>query len=300
MINGILNVYKEAGFTSHDVVAKLRGICKQKKIGHTGTLDPDATGVLPVCLGSATKLCDLLTDKSKEYEAEFLLGVTTDTQDISGTRLTEAEVKVTTDQIQQTVQSFVGGYEQLPPMYSAIKVGGKHLYELARQGQVIERATRHVDITDITIMSLNLPYIKLRVACSKGTYIRTLGYDIGMQLGCGATMTSLIRTRVGEFKVTEALTLAQIAAKIADGTLLETLTTVDSVFAEYRAATVSPAYRRFIDNGNSLLPEHLQETLAFMPSEPMRIYNDSGAFCGIYAYDNERNILKPIKIFPID
>ena len=151
MINGIMNIYKEAGFTSHDVVAKLRGIVKQKKIGHTGTLDPDAVGVLPVCFGNATKLCDLMTDKSKEYEACMKLGVTTDTQDMSGRILTESDVNVSVADVETAIMSFVGGYEQIPPMYSALKINGKKLYELAREGVTVERKARPVTIYDIKI-----------------------------------------------------------------------------------------------------------------------------------------------------
>lgn len=173
MINGILNVYKEAGFTSHDVVAKLRGICRQKKIGHTGTLDPEAVGVLPVCLGSGTKLCDMLTDKSKEYEAVLLLGQVTDTQDVTGTVLEEHEVTADEEQAVEAIRSFVGAYEQIPPMYSALKVNGKRLYELARAGKEVERKGRPVEIHSIEILSVSLPEITFRVACSKGTYIRT-------------------------------------------------------------------------------------------------------------------------------
>ena len=147
MIHGVLNVYKEKGYTSHDVVAKLRGIVKQKKIGHTGTLDPDAEGVLPVCFGKATKLCDLLTDKDKTYQAVLLLGQVTDTQNTAG---------------------------QVPPMYSALKVNGKKLYELAREGKEVERKARRITIHEIRILEINLPEVKLEVTCSKGTYIRTL------------------------------------------------------------------------------------------------------------------------------
>ncbi len=188
MINGIMNIYKEAGYTSHDVVAKLRGIVGQKKIGHTGTLDPDAVGVLPVCFGSATKLCDMMTDKSKEYEALMRLGVTTDTQDMSGTILTESAVHVNGSEVRDAVMGFVGGYEQVPPMYSALKVNGKKLYELAREGREIERQPRHVDITFIRITGMDLPEVRFEVGCSKGTYIRTLCADIGDKLGCGAVM----------------------------------------------------------------------------------------------------------------
>ena len=195
MIHGIINVYKEKGFTSHDVVAKLRGIVGQKKIGHTGTLDPDATGVLPVCLGKATKLCDLLTDKDKTYEAVMLLGMTTDTQDVTGRILEERSTEtLTADKVREVIRSFIGDYDQIPPMYSALKVNGKKLYELAREGKVVERKARPVKILDIRIIEMDLPRVRMEVSCSKGTYIRTLCHDIGEQLGCGGCMESLIRT----------------------------------------------------------------------------------------------------------
>ena len=160
MFNGVINVYKEPGFTSFDVVAKLRGILKQKKIGHTGTLDPDAEGVLVVCLGKATKLCEVLTDKDKSYEATLLLGKTTDTEDSSGKILTETKVNATEEEVEEVIYSFVGEYDQIPPMYSAIKVNGKKLYELARQGIEVEREPRRVQIHSIEILSIDLPYVK--------------------------------------------------------------------------------------------------------------------------------------------
>ena len=169
-MDGILNVYKEPGFTSHDVVAKLRGICKQKKIGHTGTLDPDASGVLVVCLGNATKLCDMLTDQSKEYRAVMLLGCVTDTQDTTGKVLLERPVTVDEAQVRQAVLSFVGEYDQLPPMYSALKVNGQKLCDLARAGREVERQSRRVTIHSVTIEEISLPRVTMTVACSKGTY----------------------------------------------------------------------------------------------------------------------------------
>ena len=175
MINGILNIYKEKGWTSHDVVARLRGIVGQKKIGHTGTLDPDAEGVLPVCLGRATKVCDLLTDKDKTYETVLLLGKTTDTQDISGAVLAERQTAgVTEEDVLGCIRSFIGEYDQIPPMYSALKVGGKKLYELAREGKTVERRSRKVLIHDIRVKEVFLPRVRMEVDCSKGTYIRTL------------------------------------------------------------------------------------------------------------------------------
>ena len=191
MIHGILNVYKEKGYTSHDVVAKLRGIVGQKKIGHTGTLDPVAVGVLPVCLGKATKLCDMLTDKDKTYEAILLLGRSTDTQDTSGTTLTTRDTSALTEEkVTEVIESYVGEYDQIPPMYSALKVNGKKLYELAREGKVVERKARRVVIYQIRILKMELPRVKMEVSCSKGTYIRTLCHEIGETLGCGGGMES--------------------------------------------------------------------------------------------------------------
>ena len=185
MKNGVLNVSKEKGYTSHDVVAKLRGITHQKKIGHTGTLDPDATGVLPVCLGKATKVCELLTDKDKTYQAVLLLGMETDTQDTTGTVTARAPVTASEEDVREAVQSFTGSYDQIPPMYSALKINGKKLYDLARAGKEVERKARMVQIHEIRIEEIALPRVTMTVTCSKGTYIRTLCYDIGRKLGCG-------------------------------------------------------------------------------------------------------------------
>ncbi len=211
MWNGILNIYKEKGYTSHDVVAKLRGIVKQKKIGHTGTLDPDAEGVLPVCLGKATRLCDMLTDQSKTYEAVLLLGKTTDTQDITGQILEERETgHLTEEEVCACIAGFTGEYAQLPPMYSALKVNGRKLYELARQGIEVERKKRSVTIHEILIQEVSLPRVRMRVRCSKGTYIRTLCHDIGRELGCGGCMAALLRTQVGCFELKDSMKLREV------------------------------------------------------------------------------------------
>ena len=225
MMNGIINIYKEKGFTSFDVVAKLRGILKTRKIGHTGTLDPDAEGVLPVCVGKATKICELLTDKTKEYEAVMLLGRTTDTQDVTGETLTQQEVRCSAKEVEKAVLPFVGDYMavlpqfrgdilQVPPMYSALKVDGRKLCDLARAGVTVERAARPVHIFSIEILSIELPRVRMRVCCSKGTYIRTLCQDMGEVLGCGACMESLLRTRVGEFALADAIKLSEVEAYV--------------------------------------------------------------------------------------
>ena len=212
-MDGIINVYKEAGFTSHDVVAKLRGVLGQKKIGHTGTLDPMATGVLPVCCGKATKVCELLADRDKTYQAVCQLGIVTDTQDITGAVLEENSVKnITEEDVAQAVASFLGESTQLPPMYSAIKVNGKKLYELAREGKTVERNPRPIKISQIDILPMNLEehIFSMEVTCSKGTYIRTLCHDIGQKLGVGAALQNLVRTRVGNFMIGDALTIDEI------------------------------------------------------------------------------------------
>ena len=214
-MNGIINVYKEKGYTSHDVVAVLRKIAGQKKIGHTGTLDPDATGVLPVCLGRATKLCDLLTDRDKTYEAVLLLGKTTDTQDISGAILKEQPTDHLNEaEVTKVIESFKGTYDQIPPMYSALKVNGKKLYELAREGKTIERKSRKVEIKEIRILEMALPRVRMEVSCSKGTYIRTLCHDIGEKLGCFGCMESLLRTKVSRFEIESSLKLSEIQKKV--------------------------------------------------------------------------------------
>ena len=297
MINGILNVYKEAGFTSHDVVAKLRGICRQKKIGHTGTLDPEAVGVLPVCLGSGTMLCDMLPDKSKEYEAVLLLGQVTDTQDVTGTVLEEHEVTVDEEQAVEAIRSFVGAYEQIPPMYSALKVNGKRLYELARAGKEVERKGRPVEIHSIEILSVSLPEITFRVACSKGTYIRTLCHDIGQKLGCGGTMKSLKRTRVGIFTIDGALKLSQLEELAAQGRLEEKVIPVEAMFTELPALTVKDAFARLIENGNAFYPGQAEESVRTPDGGQVRVYDRKGRFYGIYAFSEEKERYQPVKMF---
>lgn len=299
MINGIMNIYKEAGYTSHDVVAKLRGIVKQKKIGHTGTLDPDAVGVLPVCFGSATKLCDLMTDKSKEYEAVLRLGITTDTQDLSGTILSESAVTAGEADIERAIMRFVGGYEQLPPMYSALKVNGKKLYELAREGKEVERQPRHVDISAIRILEMKVPEVRFVVSCSKGTYIRTLCADIGEQLGCGAAMAHLKRTRVGDFRIEDAVTLSQVEAFMQQGTFQQYVTAPDRVFMEYEGAVVKSGAERALLNGNKLYPNQLDfdQPVSFKDGDMLRVYNGKREFQAVYVFLKNEGVWKPFKMF---
>ncbi len=300
MIHGILNVHKEKGFTSHDVVAKLRGIVGQKKIGHTGTLDPDATGVLPVCLGRATKLCDMLTDRDKTYEAVLLLGCTTDTQDISGKVLKKQEISgITEDTVADAVQSFTGEYAQIPPMYSALKVNGKKLYELAREGKEIERKARIVQIHEIRIRKIELPRVWMEVRCSKGTYIRTLCNDIGALLGCGGCMEELVRTQTGRFRLEESFTLEEINKWQREGRLKEVLIPIDAMFEDYPKMTVKDSGDSLAKNGNPLRPgmlgsygSDLTEANGFV-----RIYDKAGQFIAVYQWHEERKEYRAAKMF---
>lgn len=297
MQNGIINIYKERGFTSFDVVAKMRGIIGQKKIGHTGTLDPEAVGVLPVCLGNGTKLCDLLTDKHKEYIAELQLGIETDTQDLTGAVIREAVVHCTEEEVRETIFSFLGDYEQIPPMYSALKVNGKKLYELAREGKVVERKARPVHIDELEILEMKLPVVKMRVVCSKGTYIRTLCTDIGTRLGCFGTMKSLIRSRVDRFRIEDAITLDELQRMKDEGRLSEVIISVDRMFEKLTKAFVKKEFQKNLDNGNPLRPEFFANDLSVTNGEEILVYSEEGVFFAIYAYSGTQKCFKPVKMF---
>ncbi len=304
MYHGILNVYKESGYTSHDVVARLRGICKQKKIGHTGTLDPDAVGVLPVCLGNGTKLSDMLTDRQKEYVADFRLGVTTDTQDISGRILEEREVLVSPSQVREAVFSFLGDSLQVPPMYSALKVGGKKLCDLARAGKEVERRPRPVTIYSIELLREEHPDYTIRVSCSKGTYIRTLCHDVGELLGCGGVMTGLKRTRVGEFWIEQAYTLEELQKLSESGDLGKVLLPVEYMFRALPGFKAGREDYRALRNGNQLnfrtagvLREGKGANLPCSEGQEFRMYSHENIFYGIYRYDEVRGLLVPVKMF---
>ena len=303
MIHGILNVYKEKGYTSHDVVAKLRGIVGQKKIGHTGTLDPDAVGVLPVCLGKATKLCDMLTDKDKTYEAILLLGRSTDTQDTSGTTLTTRDTSALTEEkVTEVIESYVGEYDQIPPMYSALKVNGKKLYELAREGKVVERKARRVVIYQIRILKMELPRVKMEVSCSKGTYIRTLCHDIGETLGCGGCMESLVRTRVSSFRIADSMTLEEISQKCMKDCLMDVVIPIDTMFQEYQRIVVKRSWDFLAKNGNSLPMnavyfENEEKSREKVDGDYMRLYDEQGHFVAIYSWNDEKKEYQIIKMF---
>ena len=298
MINGIVNIYKEKGYTSHDVVAVLRKVVGQKKIGHTGTLDPDATGVLPVCLGRATKVCELLTDHDKTYEALLLLGKTTDTQDISGEVLVERDPgDLTEEEVRSCIESFIGEYDQIPPMYSALKVNGKKLYELAREGKTVERKSRKVQIHGIRILEMNLPHVRMEVDCSKGTYIRTLCHDIGEKLQVGGCMEELERTKVGRFLKEDAVTLDEVRQKMEQGEGAELFTPLDQIFAELPAVTVTDAKAWMSYNGNDLPERFLLEKEAWTDGQEVRVYDSRKNFIGLYQYRAPKKLFHIKKMF---
>ncbi|MCR5404135.1 MAG: tRNA pseudouridine(55) synthase TruB [Butyrivibrio sp.] len=311
--NGLINVYKEPGFTSNDVVAKLRGILKQKKIGHTGTLDPDAVGVLVVCLGTGTRLVEMLTDHDKEYIAVCRLGVTTDTQDMSGKVLAESDVRVTKKELHEAVQAFVGDYDQIPPMYSAIKKDGKKLYELARQGREVERKPRRIHIEAIRILDDSClesdSLFTMEVKCSKGTYIRTLCHDIGQRLGCGAAMQHLTRTAVGAFHLEEAHTLSQIEKLRDEGTLEAVIKTPEFIFKDLDRLHVQDSCRKLLENGNSFRADNVVnedpagandtefDEIRFEDGRCFRVYSEDDTFFGIYRYDDRVKQFRVEKFF---
>lgn len=298
MINGIVNIYKEKGYTSHDVVAVLRKVVGQKKIGHTGTLDPDATGVLPVCLGRATKVCELLTDHDKTYEALLLLGKTTDTQDISGEVLEEKNpAHLTEEEVRSCIESFIGEYDQVPPMYSALKVNGKKLYELAREGKTVERKSRRVQIHGIRIVEMNLPHVRMEVDCSKGTYIRTLCHDIGEKLQVGGCMEELERTKVGRFLKEDAVTLDEVRQKMEQGEGAELFTPLDQIFAELPAVTVTDAKAWMSYNGNDLPERFLLEKEEWTDGQEVRVYDSRKNFIGLYQYRAPKKLFHIKKMF---
>ena len=311
--NGLINIYKEQGFTSNDVVAKLRGILKQKKIGHTGTLDPDAVGVLVVCLGTGTKLVEMLTDHDKEYIAVCRLGVTTDTQDMSGQVLETNEVNVTREELHEAVRAFVGDYDQIPPMFSAIKQNGKKLYELAREGIEVERKARKIHIDAITILDdshLSSDHIfTMEIKCSKGTYIRTLCHDIGQRLGCGAAMQHLTRTRVGAFSLDTAVTLSQVESLRDADALDDIIESPEYIFRDLDKIHVKDSARKLLENGNSFRKDNVLnedpqgvndtefEEEMFKDGNSFRVYSEDETFFGIYTYNERTRLFNVDKFF---
>ncbi len=258
-MNGVLPVNKPAGFTSFDVIAKLRGILKTRRIGHSGTLDPIATGVLPVFVGKATAAADLVSDRKKRYTAGFRLGLTTDTQDVTGKVLAESGNIPGREAVSEALSGFIGKQSQLPPMFSAVKVGGKRLYDLARQGVEVERTPREIEIFSAELLELDPEKGEgtLDILCSKGTYIRTLIHDLGGRLGCGGIMTSLVRTYSQGFEINDCYSLDEIETAAKNGGAEGLFIPVDRLFAELPEARLDPRQERLYKNGVKLDPARL-------------------------------------------
>ena len=283
-MDGIINVYKPTGMTSHDVVNRIRRIAGTKKVGHTGTLDPDAEGVLPVCINRGTKVADMLTFSDKRYVATFRLGITTDTLDMSGEVLTEIPVNVKEEEVKNAIMSFAGEIQQVPPMYSALKVNGKKLCDLARKGVEVERKARTVTIYSIDILDISSAEFTIDVSCSKGTYIRTLGHDIGQKLGCGAAMTKLIRTQSSVFVADNSVKLDDLTSDNYKDYIIP----VDDMF-DCESLVVSGNMLKMVLNGNTVKYDNLTE------GNKYKVYDENGRFLCLSCA--EKGFLKVEKMF---
>ncbi|WP_127531684.1 tRNA pseudouridine(55) synthase TruB [Paenibacillus kobensis] len=301
-MEGILAVWKPAGWTSHDVVAKVRGITRERRIGHAGTLDPQVTGVLPLCIGRATRVVEYLQERPKAYEAVLQLGVATDTEDMTGTVIEEADsVTVTKEQVEAVLASFIGEIEQVPPMFSAVKVDGKRLYELAREGVTVERKSRKVTVYSIGFLGFEQddrrPTIRFDVQCSKGTYIRTLCVDIGKKLGVPAAMAELTRTVSGGFTREHCLTIDQIARLQQEGELQSRLLPADQALTHMPEVTAFDRAAEMALQGRKIAPEKLSEINSLLPREPVRLYDSNRRFLGVFEWNEEQRLLSPVKVF---
>ena len=286
-MNGIILVDKPCGWTSHDVVGKLRGILRERRIGHSGTLDPMATGLLVVFAGRATRAVEFAEADSKEYIAGLRLGVSTDTQDTTGNVLNTCETLPSKDELIAAANGFLGEISQIPPMYSAIKINGKKLYELARRGEIVERSPRKVTISKLELVGEDKCDYILDIHCSKGTYIRTLCSDIGDKLGCGGCMSSLRRVKAGVFSITQAYTMEQIQAAADLGELDGIIIPVDTLFTDKPKLTVNEFEEKKLRNGNTIKTKSADGTY--------RVYSESGEF--LLLAEVKDNLLKTIKSF---
>lgn len=294
-MNGIICVNKPSGFTSFDVVAKLRGILHERRLGHGGTLDPMATGVLPVFVGTATKACDIMPDTTKSYRAGFRLGERTDTQDITGKVLTRSDAAVDADALKTVIPEFVGEIMQLPPMYSAVQVNGQRLYDLARKGVEVEREPRQIQVFSIETVSYD-PSVRegvLDISCGKGTYIRTIINDIGDRLGCGGVMTSLVRTGSGGFTLEDCFTFEQIQQARDEDRLSELILPIERVFAKLPKLRLNEVQTRMYRNGVKLDLSRVRNIR--QDNDIYAVYGSDGAFIGTAAADFENGILRVAK-----
>jgi tRNA pseudouridine55 synthase len=294
MIDGILNINKSTGMTSHDVVAKVRKLLKQKRVGHAGTLDPAASGVLPICVGQGTRVAEYLSESGKAYTANILFGVVTDTYDAEGAIVRTAETEsLTLEQIQEALTGFLGPQMQMPPLYSAIKLQGQPAYKRMRAGEEITLEPRPITITQLDILAWQPPHLTLAIECSKGTYIRSLAYDLGEQLGCGAHLAGLIRTRSGPFMLSNSITLDQLAASAENGNIEQYLHASDSVLQQYPAILLDDVTTKRVLHGNAF-PYDIEAT-----AKLARVYDANGRFVAIAEWDMEREMWQPTKVFAV-
>jgi len=294
-LSGILNINKPAGMTSHDVVDRVRRISGQRRVGHAGTLDPLATGVLLVCLGQATRVAEYLMASDKVYQAQIHLGVSTDTHDAEGEVTATAEVDVREDELQEVLSSFVGSIQQVPPMYSALKRKGTPLYKLARQGITVEREPRSVKIHNIELLDWSPPLLSIRVKCSPGTYIRALARDLGQKLGCGAHLQGLTRLASGHFTLEEAVGLNELAEAFAQGRWQQFIHPLDKALLDFEPMVVDAQTERRIRHG-----QQVQGPAAREGGELRRAYSQTGELIGILRYDSQTGLWQPKKVFEKD
>ncbi len=290
-MDGILNIHKAIGMTSHDVVAKIRKILKQKRVGHAGTLDPAASGVLPICVGQGTRVAEYLSESGKAYQAEICFGTVTDTYDSEGSILRTSDTStLTLAHIEEILPQFLGSQMQMPPLYSAIKLQGQPAYKRMRAGEEITLAARPITLYQLRILGWQAPHLTLEVACSKGTYIRSLAYDLGERLGYGAHLSALVRTRSGPFVLAESITLEQVAEAMEHHTIARLLTSADMVLQHYPALHLdAPTVERVL-HGNSFSYEQ-------SPAELARVYDAEGQFLAIATWNAEQNMWQPKKVF---
>lgn len=297
---GVLAIWKPAGWTSHDVVAKARGLLKERRIGHTGTLDPAVTGVLPLCIGRSTRFVEYLQEMPKTYRATLRFGIATDTEDLSGEVTDRKDASFLTEKAMiEAALSFVGDIDQIPPMVSAVKIDGKRLYELAREGVTVERPSRRVTIYGIdaiqAVTGTDQPELTFSVTCSKGTYIRTLCVDIGRKLGVPAVMSELVRTESAGIREEHCVTLEQIPEMIASGELANKILSPDALLTDIPSATASAPESTYAIQGKAIAADRLQP-----PPERegiLKLYRSDGAFLGMYSVDESKAIVRPVKVF---
>jgi len=293
-VDGLLIINKATGMTSHDVVAKVRKILHQKRVGHAGTLDPAASGVLPICVGQGTRVAEYLSESGKAYQTEITFGIVTDTYDSEGTIIRTGDTAgLTQDQIEAELAHFLGPQMQMPPRFSAIKIQGQPAYKRSRAGETIELDPRPIEIFQLQILTWLSPRLTLAIECSKGTYIRSLAYDLGERLGCGGYLTSLIRTRSGPFPLTDSITLEQLAEAVTQGTVEDHLFSPDTALQQYPALKLDDITVQRVLHGNAF-SYHSDDNL--VEAELARVYDSTGNFLAIATWDAEQGLWQPKKV----